>query len=195
MLLLVLGLVVFLGVHLLPTSTALRQSFIGRLGAGTYKLAFSAVSLAGLVLIIYGYHKLQINPGKNVILWDPPTWTKHIAFALMLPAMIFLAASQIPSRIRTALKHPMLIAIKTWALAHLIANGDLASLALFGSFLAYAIYDRISLKHRTSLGPLGTRTGGALNDVLVIAVGVALYAAMLLWGHSALIGVPLLRAA
>lgn len=180
---------------MLPTSAALRQSFVDRLGGGTYKLVFSAVSLAGLVLIIYGYHKLQINPGKNVILWDPPTWTKHIAFALMLPAMIFLAASQIPSRIRTALKHPMLLAIKTWALAHLIANGDLASLALFGSFLAYAVFDRISLKHRTSFGPLGTKTGGPLNDVLVIVVGVALYAAMLLWGHGALIGVPLLRAA
>ncbi len=192
MLLLILGLAAFFAVHIIPTSTPMRDSFIERMGANGYKLAFSALSLIGLVLIVLGYHKLQLNPGKNVVLWDPPTWSKHIAFLLMLPAMIFLVASQVPSRIRTALKHPMLVGIKIWALAHLIANGDLASLVLFGSFLAYAVYDRISLKQRNTAGPLGDRAGGPFNDVIVVAVGVALYAFLLMWGHGALIGVPLL---
>ncbi len=192
MLLLVLGLLAFFAVHIIPTSAAMRDGFVVRMGAGTYKLAFSALSLIGLVLIVLGYHKLQLNPGKNVVLWDPPTWTKHIAFALMLPAMIFLVASNVPSRIRTAVKHPMLLAIKIWALAHLIANGDLASLVLFGSFLAYAVYDRISLKHRNTLGPLGAKTGGPMNDLFVVAAGVAFYTFFLFWGHGALIGVSLI---
>lgn len=191
MVLLISGLVAFLGVHMVPTLPATRARLAGQMGASVYKAMFSLVSLAGMVLIVLGYQVLRADPAANVILWDPPSWSKHAAFALMLPALIFLVASQVPSRIRTALKHPMLIAIKTWALAHLIANGDLASVLLFGSFLAFAIYDRISVKRRNTTGPLGDRTGGAVNDVIVAAVGVALYVVILLWGHEALIGVPL----
>lgn len=195
MLLLVIGLLVFLGIHLLPTASELRTGLVARFGGGTYKAVFSLISLVGLVMIVLGYHKLQVMTGKNVQLWDPPTWTRHVTFLLMLPAIVFLVASQIPSRIRTTLKHPMLIAIKTWALAHLLANGDLGSLVLFGSFLAYAVYDRISLKRRVDgRGPLGDRTGGLLGDVLVIVIGLALYVGILLWGHEALIGVPLISA-
>ena len=128
MLLLILGLVIFFAVHIVPTVPDLKQGLVQRFGEGAFKVAFSIVSLAGLALIVFGYHKLQINPGKNVVLWDPPTWTRHLAMLLMLPALILLVASQIPSRIRTAAKHPMLAAIKIWALAHLLANGDLASL-------------------------------------------------------------------
>jgi uncharacterized membrane protein len=139
---------------------------------------------------VLGFHKLQLHPGKNPVLWDPPVWTRHIAVALMLPAMILLVAAVIPSRIRTAVRHPMLIAIKTWALAHLLANGDLAALLLFGSFLAFAVYDRISVKKRGAQGPLGNATpSGPLNDVAVVVIGVALYAALLLGGHQWLIGV------
>ena len=151
------------------------------------------MSLAGFALIVIGYHKLQLMPGKNVVLWDPPTWTKHIAFLLMIPAMICLVAAYVPSRIRTALQHPMLVAIKIWALAHLIANGDLASLMLFAGFLAFAVYDRISVKKRGALGPLGDKTGGVAGDITVVAVGLALYAFMLWAGHALLIGVPLLN--
>ena len=162
-----------------------------QLGAGSYKLAFSALSILGFALIVLGYHKLQLNPGKNPVLFSPPGWTRHVAYALMLPAMIFLVAAYVPSRIRSVLKHPMLVAIKLWALAHLLVNGDLASVLLFGSFLAYAIYDRISVKQRAALGPLGARTGPPINDVIVIVAGLALYAFMLLLGHGVLIGVPL----
>jgi uncharacterized membrane protein len=190
MMVLIVGLIVFLGIHLLPTSPELRDGLKARLGDGPYKVIFSLLSLAGVVIIVLGYHKLQLHPGKNPVLWEPPVWTRHIAVALMLPAMILIVASLIPSRIRTAARHPMLVAIKIWAFAHLIANGDLGALLLFGSFLAFAVYDRISVKKRAALGPLGTAApASGLNDVLVVAIGVALYAALLFGGHRWLIGV------
>jgi uncharacterized membrane protein len=158
------------------------------LGESGYKAVFSIVSLIGLVLIVLGFAKLQLHPGKNPQLWIPPLWTRHVAMALMLPAMIALVAAYVPSRIHTALKHPMLVAIKLWALAHLLANGDRLAL-LFGSFLAFAVYDRISVKRRGALGPLGSRTGPWINDVIVLVLGVGLYALFLLWAHQLLIGV------
>jgi uncharacterized membrane protein len=190
MLPLVLGLLLFFAVHLVPTSPSLRDGLIERFGAPAYKIAFSVLSLIAFVLIVAGYHKLQLMPGKNPVLWDPPSWTRHIAFLLMVPAMIMLVAAFVPSRIRTALKHPMLAAIKTWALAHLLVNGDLGSLVLFGSFLAFAVYDRISVKRRPGTLPAGPPPG-VINDVLVVVGGIALFALMLVWGHGALIGVPI----
>ena len=191
MTLLIVGLVLFLGIHLLPTVPDVRDGLRARLSEGAYKGVFSVISLIGFVVIILGYHKMQLHlGGKNPVLWDPPVWTRHIALALMLPAMILIVAANVPSRIRTAVKHPMLLAIKLWALAHLLANGDLASLLLFGSFLAYAIYDRISVKRRGALGPLGNKTSAnPINDVIVVGAGVALYAAMLMGAHQWLIGV------
>jgi uncharacterized membrane protein len=190
MMVLIVGLILFLGVHLLPTSPELRDGLKERIGATPYKILFSVLSLAGLVIIILGYHKLQLHPGKNPILWEPPVWTRHIAVGLMLPAMILLVASLVPSRIRTATRHPMLIAIKIWALAHLLANGDLGALLMFGSFLAFAVYDRISVKKRGATGPLGdAKPTSALNDILVVVIGVGLYAALLFGGHQWLIGV------
>jgi len=191
MLLLVIGLVLFLGVHVLPTRVGLRQELIARFGTNAYKLGFTALSAIGLVLIVYGYAKAQGLAGKNPQLWVPPSSGRHVAFTLMLPAMILLVASQVPSRIRTAVGHPMLAAIKLWALAHLVANGTLAALLLFGSFLAWAIYDRVSVKSRNARGPLGETPGTLTGDVIVVVVGVALYALMLFWGHAKLIGVPL----
>lgn len=190
MMLLIVGLLIFLGIHLLPTAPDVRDGLRDRMGERNYKIMFSVVSLIGFVIIVLGFHKMQMNPGKNPVLWDPPTWTRHIALLLMLPAMIFLAAAMIPSRIRNAVKHPTLVAIKTWALAHLLANGDVASLLLFGSFLAFAVYDRISVKKRGDLGPLGERQPSSpMNDAIVVGVGVALYAALLFGGHQWLIGV------
>ncbi len=190
MLPLILGLLLFFAVHLLPTSPSLRHGLAERFGEPAYKIAFSVLSFVAFALIVFGYHKLQVMPGKNPVLWDPPSWTRHIAFLLMLPAMILLVAAFVPSRIRTAAKHPMLAAIKFWALAHLLVNGDLGSLVLFGSFLAFAVYDRISVKRRPGAGP-PPNPPGALNDVLVVAGGLALYAFMMFWGHGALIGVPI----
>ena len=190
MMLLIVGLILFLGVHLLPTSPELRAGLQARLGTNGYKAIFSLLSLAGLIVIVLGYHKLQLHPGKNPILWNPPEWTRHFAAGLMLPAMVLLVASVIPSRIRTTIRHPMLSAIKIWALAHLISNGDLGGVLLFGSFLAFAVYDRISVKRRGALGPLGNaKPPSVVNDVIVIVLGIALYAALLFGGHAWLFGV------
>ncbi|WP_334150521.1 NnrU family protein [Hyphomicrobium sp.] len=189
MLPLILGLLLFFAVHLVPTSPSLRNGLVERFGAGAYRVGFAVLSLAGFALIVLGYHKLQLMPGKNPVLWDPPSWTRHIAFLLMLPAMILFVAAFVPSRVRTAVKHPMLAAIKAWALAHLLVNGDLGSMVLFGAFLAFAVYDRISIKHRTVTVP--PSPAGFTNDVLVLLGGLALFAVMLFWGHGALIGVPL----
>lgn len=194
MLPLVLGLLIFFLVHLAPTQVDLRRGLVERFGLVGYKVIFSALSLVGLVLIIVGYGKMQVMVGKNPEIWTPPIWARHLTFLFMLPAMVLLVAAYVPSRIRTATKHPMLAAIKFWAAGHLFANGDLASILLFGSFLAYAVYDRISVKRREAVqppAPVATATSW-WNDALVVGLGLALYGFMLTVGHARLIGVPLL---
>ena len=148
MTLLIIGIVVFIGIHVLPTFPDLRDRLIGRLGENGYRLFFSLLSIAGFVLLVYGFAKAPV-----VQIWSPPYWTRWVAIVLMLPAFIFLVAAYLPGQIKAKVKHPFLVAIKTWALAHLIANGDLASIILFGSFLAYAVYDRIALKRRPADRP------------------------------------------
>ena len=190
MMLLIVGLIIFLGIHLLPTNAEIRDGLVARLGANGYKAFFSLLSLAGLAVIVLGYHKMQLHPGKNPVLFDPPLWLRHVSMLLMLPAMILFVASSVPSRIRSGVKHPLLMGTKLWALAHLLANGDVASLLLFGSFLAYAVYDLVSVKQRGALGPLGAKTPTSpINDVIVVAAGTALYFALLYGGHAWLIGV------
>ncbi len=189
MLVMVIGLILFFAIHLVPANVELKNGLIARFGPGGYKAIFGVFSLVGLALIVLGFYKLQLHPGKNPILWDPPTWSRHLALALMLPAMIALVATYIPSHIHVMLKHPMLVAIKIWALAHLLANGDLAALILFGSFLAFVVYDRISVKKRGDLGPLGKGSGPWINDVIVVVLGVALYALIVLYLHELVIGV------
>ena len=188
------GLIVFFAVHLLPLMPGLRVGIRDSVGSNAYMGLFSLLSLVGLVLIVVGYGDLRTSVAANPELWSPPTWTRHIAFLLMIPSMILLVSAYVPSRIRDAVGHPMLAAIKIWALAHLSANGDLASVILFGSFLAYAVIDRISVKRREARGPLGDRTGGLSGDVTVVAVGLLAYAAMLFFAHEWLIGIPLIAA-
>jgi uncharacterized membrane protein len=194
MLTLALGLALFLVVHLVPTNPQLRSGLADRFGEVAYKIAFSLVSLAGLALIVMGYAKLQAMPGKNPQLWYPPIWARHAAFALMWPALVLLVAAYVPSNIRTRVGHPMLAAIKIWAFAHLIANGDLAGVLIFACFLAYAVYDRVSVKRRGATGPLGEAKGGIGGDAVAIVVGTGLYAFLLYGGHRLLIGKPLIAA-
>jgi uncharacterized membrane protein len=189
---LIAGLALFIAVHLVPTRPPLRAALAGRLGPGLYRALFSLVSIAGLVMIVLGYGQMQGLGRGNPQLWVPPVWIKHVVFLLMIPAIVLLVAAYVPSRIRTAVGHPMLTAIMIWAFAHLLANGDLASVLLFGSLLGYAVYDRFSVIDRASPGPLGTAEGGAIHDVLVIAGGLAVYALILFWGHAKLTGVALL---
>src|SRR5436190_1171876 len=110
--------------------------------------------------------------------WNPPTALKHITVALMLPAIILVVASYLRGRIYTTLKHPMLAGVKLWAASHLLANGDLGSIILFGSFLGWAVFDRISLKHRTDGGAPPIPVGGPTNDLIAIAVGLIAYFAL-----------------
>lgn len=190
MILLIIGLVMFFTLHLVPTSRELRDGLVARFGEGAYKGIFSVLSLVALVVIVLGYAKMQAELGaKNPILWDAPIWARHLALALMVPAFVALVAAYVPSRIGAALKHPMLVAVKIWAFSHLLANGDAASLVLFSSFLAYAIYDRISVRKR---GVVGRTAEGAtiVNDLVVIGLGLSAYFLMLYYGHPLLIGVP-----
>lgn len=187
------GLVLFHGVHIIPTLTGLRDRLRARLGAGPYQGLFSLVSLIGFYLVVTGYAATRTLGSANPQLYVPHGWTRHVVYLLMLISFVLLVAAYVPSRIRTAVKHPMLAAVKIWAFAHLLVRGDLASVLLFGSFLAYAVYDRISVKKRAALGPLGAATGKPVNDVIVVAAGLALYALFVFWAHGFLIGIPLLR--
>lgn len=189
---LVLGLALFIGVHLITTQVEFRNGLVARMGAGAFKGAYSLVSLAGFALIVFGYHKLQLMPGKNPVLWTPPHWGRHVTMLLMLPVFPLLVATYLPGRISAAVRHPMVTAVKFWALAHLMVRGDAGSLLLFGGLLAWAVFDRISLKRREADGLVQPRSGPLRNDVIAVALGLALYLAFLTWGHAALIGVPLM---
>ena len=147
---------------------------------------FSLLSLAGLLLIIYGF-----NLSPTIPIWAPPTYMQPVTRLLMLPALILLAAAYIPSNIRNAVRHPMLLAIVLWSLLHLLVNGDLAGMLLFGSVLAYGIYDFASVRARAALGPLGTRRGGLRGDVLAVGIGVLAFVFLYFIGHRWLSNIPL----
>src|SRR6188474_1305618 len=188
LLVLILGLILFFGVHTLTTQRKLRAQVVAATGEGGYKIGYSLVSALGLALIVWGFAKYRATGWIDV--WQPPAAMKHIAVALMLPAVILVVASYIRGRIYTTLKHPMLTGIKLWAAAHLLANGDLGSIILFGAFLAWAVYDRISLKSRSDAGAPPIPVGGPGNDLIAIAVGIVAYLALAFAFHPIVIGVP-----
>jgi uncharacterized membrane protein len=193
MTILLLGLVVFIGSHAFTMARGPRAQAIARLGEGPYKGLYSLVSLIGLVLIVWGFG--QYRAGGYTQVWNPPVWTRHLAVLLVWPAFVAFVAAYLPGRIKGALKHPMLAGLKIWALAHLLANGDLGSMLLFGGLLAWAVAARISTKRRDEVrdhGGPAARTGGWRNDLLAVAIGTALYLVFLLWLHPVLIGVPAL---
>ena len=192
MLLLLLGLFIFIGIHIVPTQPELRRALVSRTGVAAFRGAFSIVALVGFALIVYGYHKVQLHPGKSPQLWYPPIWGRHVTMALMLPVFPLLIAAYLPGRIAGAVRHPMITAVKLWALAHLFVRGDAASLALFLGMLGWAAYDRVSVKRREAAGLVTVRSGPAVNDVIALVVGIAIYFAFAKWGHPALIGVPVL---
>ena len=157
MLLLILGLVLFLGTHAFSMLRARRASVVGQIGENRYKLGYTALSLLGLILIGVGFHDYRLQ--GMIPVWDPPVWTRHLALLLTALAFIALASAYLPGHIRARAKHPMLLAVKIWATAHLLANGDLGSILLFGSFLAWAVMARISAKRRAL--PAGAAQHGA----------------------------------
>ena len=190
LLVLILGLILFFGVHTLTIQRKLRAQIVAATGESAYKIGYALVSFAGLALIIWGFAKYRATGWIDV--WTPPTAFKHITVALMLPAVIMVVASYIRGRIYTTLKHPMLTGIKLWAAAHLLANGDLGSIILFGSILAWAVFDRISLKHRVDAGAPPIPVGGVTNDMIAVAVGIVVYLALAFAFHPVVIGVPVI---
>jgi uncharacterized membrane protein len=184
----ILGLVIFLGTHVFVTMRDRRAALVARIGEWPYRGLFSLVSIAGIVLIGYGF--AAYRGSGPIMVWHPPAWTRHIVVALMWPASIMVAAAYIPGNIKRVLKHPMLVGVKTWAFAHLCANGDLGGIILFGSVLAWAVYDRITLKHRKDAGAPPIPVGGAKNDIIAIVVGTIIYLALGFVFHPIVIGVP-----
>src|SRR4029077_1077482 len=184
----ILGLVLFLGVHTLTMQRDLRANLIGSVCECCYKIGYALVSFAGLALIVWGFAHYRAAGMWNV--WTPPTLLKHITVALMLPAVILVVASYIRGRIYATLKHPMLSGIKLWAAAHLLANGDLGSIILFGSFLAWAVFYHISPKPRRDARAPPIPVGGPTNDLIAIAVGIIAYVALAFVFHPVVIGVP-----
>ncbi|MBM3608748.1 MAG: NnrU family protein [Alphaproteobacteria bacterium] len=187
MMVLAAGLIVFIGVHLLPTMRPQRAALISRFGENGYKGLFSLVSLLGLVLIVWGYGIYRA--GGYVPVWSPPRGMNHLAALLMWFSFVALAAAYLPSgKIKGMLKHPMLVAVKIWALAHLLSNGDLGSIFLFTALLAFAVYGRIAAKKRGDLGASAAPFGN--GDIFALAVGSAAWLAMI-WLHLRIIGVPI----
>jgi uncharacterized membrane protein len=188
MFLLILGIVIFLGVHTLSTLRDKRAGLIGKFGEKGYKGLYSIGSLIGLVLIVYGFGAYRA--GGYIPVWEPPFAMKYVAVPLMWIAFVALAAAYSPNgKIKSTLKHPMLVGVKTWALAHLLANGDLGSMILFVAFLAWAVYDRISVKKRGDMGP--ARAPFGRGDWIAIGAGSAAWLLFFTF-HNALIGVRVL---
>ncbi len=183
---LILGLVIFLGVHSVSIfAEPWRDRMLGRLGEGPFKGLYSLVALLGLILIIWGYGQARLTP---VVVYMPPVWLRHVALLLLVPVFPLLFAAYLPGRIQRTLKHPMLVAVKLWAVAHLLANGMLADVLLFGGFLAWAVVDRISLKrrvpHKTPELP-----AKSMNDAIAVIGGLIVYGLFVVWLHKVLIGV------
>jgi uncharacterized membrane protein len=184
---LVAGLILFLGAHLFVTLRSQRGVLVKAIGEWPYKALFSVVSLAGLYFIFKGFGAYR--DAGPIPVWSPPYFMRHVTEALMLPACIFLAAAYIPGNIKRVLKHPMLVAVKTWAFAHLLTNGDAGGIILFGSVLAWAVYDRITLKHRTDPGGPPIPLGGYKNDIAAVIVGIILYLALGMVFHPLVVGI------
>ncbi len=184
----IVGLVLFIGIHILTTLRDKRAAVIARLGESGYKIAYAVIAIIGVFLIGRGYSIYRATEWVNV--WYPPIAMRHIALGLMLPAIILVVASYIRGRIYATVKHPMLAGVKLWAVLHLLANGDLGSIILFGSILAWAVYDRISLKRREDPGAPPIPIGGLGNDVIAVVVGTVAYLALAFAFHPLVIGVP-----
>ncbi|CAA2141214.1 MULTISPECIES: NnrU family protein [Methylobacterium] len=194
MLILILGLVLFLGTHAFSMLRTKRAGVIDELGESRFKLGYTVLSIVGIVLIAYGFG--QYRADGYIQVWNPPVFTRHLALLLTLLAFIALASAYLPGHIRARAKHPMLLAVKIWATAHLLANGDLGSILLFGSFLAWAVIARISAKRRAlSAGAVAAQHGavaapaGWRNDAIAVVVGFVVWFAFAKYLHQWVIGV------
>lgn len=186
MMTLLAGLVVFLAAH----STAIlapawREARVAQLGEQRWKALVGIVSIAGFVLLVWGYGQARLEP---VVLYVPPTWLRHLSLLLLVPVFPLLLAAYLPGRIKTATRHPMLAAVKLWAFAHLLANGTAADVLLFGAFLAWAVVDRVSVGRRP-VRELRGAPPSRFNDLVAVVAGLALYGVFVAWAHLWLVGV------
>ncbi|MFS8148674.1 NnrU family protein [Rhizobium sp. R635] len=189
MALLIVGIILFLGVHLVRVvAPGFRRSMIARLGDNGWRAGYSVASILTLILLIYGFGQARAVTG---MLYNPPVWTAHIAITLMLIAMICLVASLLPAgHIATKTKHPMVLSVKIWALAHLLANGEMSSVLLFAAFLAWGVIVRISLKRRQRAGEITLRPFvSAKYDLYAVVIGIVAWALIIWKLHEWLIGV------
>ena len=186
---LVAGLLLFFGVHSIAiVAPAWRDGMAAKLGDAPWKAIYSMVSVIGFVMLVHGYGLARAEP---TVLYTPPAWMRHAAALLMLPVFPLLLAAYLPGRLKRAAKHPMLLAVKLWALAHLLVNGSLADVLLFGGFLAWAVADRIAVgKRAVQRRPMVMGAPSPVNDVLAVVGGLALYVLFVAWAHQRFIGVP-----
>jgi uncharacterized membrane protein len=185
---LILGLIIFIGMHSVRiVSDDFRTRQLAKVGVSTWRAMHAAVSLVGFVLIVVGY---GIARGDPVFVWNPPLWTRHITILLTIPAFILFAASFVPgTRMRAKVGHPMLAGVKTWAFAHLIANGTLADILLFGTFLVWSIVAYASARRRDRKAGTIYPVGPVMRDVTAVVAGLVAWAAFVFWVHAWLIGV------
>jgi uncharacterized membrane protein len=185
---LIIGLLLFFSTHSARIfAEDNRTQYIAHYGMAKWKLAYSLASGIGLALMVWGYGQTRLDP---VVLWLPPLWTRHLAALLTLPAFILIAAAYVPgTHMRAKIGHPMVAGVKLWALSHLIANGTLADVLLFGSFLVWAIADFSSARRRDRAQGVA-RPGGALGrDTLAIVAGVVAWFVFARYLHAWLFGV------
>jgi uncharacterized membrane protein len=176
-----LGIVLFFGIHIMPSIPGVREQLISRVGAGPYKGLFALVSLGGLVLMGFGYVDMEYQE-----LWQTPVWAAHLALAVMPVAFILWVAAEMKGRIRLKVKHPMMIGMLLWSLVHLANNGDEASLYLFGTFALYSVFSIVSSTRRGKLPDYPEPQGKF--DIIAVIVGLSFFGGML-WAHEFLIGV------
>lgn len=188
MTLLIAGLVVFLGAHSVRIfADPWRTRTIARVGEGPWKGVYSLVSLAGFALIVWGYGMAR---GTPVVLWTPPVWTRHLAALLTLPAFVLVTAAYVPgNRLKAAVGHPMIAGVKVWAFAHLVANGMLADVVLFGAFVAWAVVDFAASRRRDRLAGRSYPAGRVGGDLAVVGIGIVAWAVFAFVLHGPLIGV------
>jgi uncharacterized membrane protein len=186
--LLLLGLLLFFGTHALHiVAPGWRAAFIARHGELRWKGGYALLALLGLVLIVVGYGEARSAPQ---VLWVPPVWTRHLTALLLIPAMVLLVAADLPgSRIKQRVGHPMVAGVTLWALAHLLANGTVADLLLFGSFLGWSVASFVVSRGRDRRAGTTHPPGKLSRDVATLVVGLALWALFAFWLHGALFGV------
>jgi uncharacterized membrane protein len=188
MTLLILGLLLFLGMHSVRIfGDGWRTAQIAKRGAGAWKGLYTVVSIVGFGLILWGYGLARQQP---VVLWTPQLWARHLAALLMLFSFILLVAAYVPKNgIKSWVHHPMVLSVKVWALAHLLANHTLADLLLFGSFLVWAVLDLRSARQRDRAAGTVYPHGTVAGTLIAVVVGVGVWALFAFWAHAWLFGV------